>query len=379
MNLHRYRGPDFSKTWAEMELSLKDLKNRMERDLTRERPGTIAHRVMSDTISDLDFLLSIPDETKMIVVLDRASGFFSLVLVALSYFAYSEKKGFKTTVHWGDECLYCTKGNGSEGENIWNNFFQPLATPSPIHRFPDGDLESKSKGGDFPGDGVLVARRNPAMLLSPGRIDEYNRGFLAGIVRKHFTPIPGISAVVHSFASRYFAGHHVIGVHVRGNEHDGELGYFRLRRRPLQSYFDAVSRAGDLGEARIFLATDQQDIVQAFRERYGQRLLLSAARRVNRGESLHGAVGGHDVGVDVLIECLLLSRCNHLVHGISNVSTAACYFNALLPHACVYETEWWRARIAYETVLAWCTLVHSMRVVKARLHRILSRRIFGRA
>lgn len=43
-----------------------------------------------------------------------------------------------------------------------------------------------------------------------------------------------------------------------------------------------------------------------------------------------------EMGEDVLVETMLLSRCNHFVHTISNVSTAALFFNPDLEHTMMY-------------------------------------------
>ncbi len=364
MNLHHYHAPSFSRPWGALEGEFRELAADLEADARGERPGTPGHVVLTETAADVRALLAIPDGTRHLVVCDRPSGFFSLVLITLAYLALSEKLGFTVGAHWGPRCLYAPAARDGKSVNAWDLFFDPLPLPADI------DLASAPREQLLP-DSVWITHRNPAMVLSPGRIDSLNRARFGDLLRRHIRPRAEILDHVEQFVCDHFNGRHVIGVHARGNEHDGELAYFRLKRRPLETYFDAVDRAARGNDHAVFLATDQRDILQAFKDRYGRRLVTCEARRCEPGSSLHNTVGGPQVGLDVLTECLLLSRTQHLVHGISNVSTAACYFNPSLPHTGIYEWKRFSSRLAYECAHHWGGLLHGGRTVKARLYRAL--------
>ena len=66
--------------------------------------------------------------------------------------------------------------------------------------------------------------------------------------------------------------------------------------------------------AEFFLATDQQQYVDQMRSRYGKRLLvLDAIRSTNSTNPFHVSDGkGFLKGKEVLMDCLLLSQCDHL-------------------------------------------------------------------
>src|SRR5207247_4829761 len=80
----------------------------------------------------------------------------------------------------------------------------------------------------------------------------------------------------------------------------------------------------------IFCATDAEEVLEALRARYGARLVHYPARRLSAAVEhvgLHWASAEHydkaQLGEEVVIECSLLSGCDFLLHGSSNVSLSA--------------------------------------------------------
>lgn len=370
MNLHRYRAPYLGQPRHALENSYRMLARQLARDHAREPIGSESELILRETHQDLRAHLDIPPEARALVILDRPSGLFSLVLIVLSYLALAEKRHLAIQVHFGPRCLYAAP-DASPDDNAWAHFFEPLPFPAALparatlEKYCDTD-------SPLPGSHIYVTRRPPALILSPGRIDEHNRNHLSALLRRHIRPLPHIRKIVETFAARHeFSRCPVIGVHVRGNEHDAELGYFRLARRPLSDTHAAIARQlSRLPEARIFLATDQAAIIGAFRARYGERLItFDAQRAAAPGASLHLHKGGPQIGAEVLIETLLLSRTAHLVHGISNVSSAACYFNPSLPHTGIYEQHRLASRLAYELRGLRARTRHNLRLLKLRLAR----------
>lgn len=365
MNLHNFQGVDFTGSWEAIERQLRATGEQLAISLRREKPDTPAHRVLRTTLEDLQALLVIPSATRELVIRERRTGFFSLSLIAIAYMALAEKRGLRLAIHWGPDCLYRDETDRRDA-NSWNTFFEPLPETLPS---PETEPMEQLLAGNR-----WMTARNPAMLLSPGRIDEGNRVHFGRLIARRMQPRAEIRERVETFAQKHFNGAPVVGVHVRGNEHDGELAYFRLARQPLDAYFAAIDRAAGRS-ARIFLATDQHDVLSAFQERYGSRLIIFEARRCEVGSALHhgNGGGGRQVGVDVLCDCLLLSRCTHLVHGISNVSTAACYFNPALEHTNIYDLHRRAARARFECQTLRSTAWHQARTWKADGHRVLKR------
>ncbi len=87
----------------------------------------------------------------------------------------------------------------------------------------------------------------------------------------------------------------------------------------------------------MLIATDTEASLGYFLDRYGDRCLYYPSRRSTGDSSPHMEFGGAEIGEEILIEGLLLSRTDFLVHGISNVAFAALAFNPDLPHVDIYQ------------------------------------------
>jgi len=122
-----------------------------------------------------------------------------------------------------------------------------------------------------------------------------------------------------------------IGVHVRHPEHSHEcphdiptLEVFVSRTRKLLGRDDA---------ARVVLATDVREAVDAFGEEFRGRLLVQpevARAPVADNQYSLGAPAGLPLGEQALIDALLLARCDQLLHTTSNLATAVGYMNPRL-------------------------------------------------
>lgn len=81
--------------------------------------------------------------------------------------------------------------------------------------------------------------------------------------------------------------------------------------------------------AQIFVATDQQQYLDQFKSRFGKQVITSDAMRTSGQEPLFRINEGSKFkrGLEVMMDCLILSRCNCLIKGWSNVSETAICFN----------------------------------------------------
>lgn len=85
---------------------------------------------------------------------------------------------------------------------------------------------------------------------------------------------------------------------------------------------------------KIFLCTDETMILEKMRARYGEKIVCTDAYRSSDAQSIHK---GHRneprenhhylAGKEVLIDALILSDCDYLICGYSNVAYAAIVLN----------------------------------------------------
>jgi len=259
------------------------------------------------------------------------------------------------------------RNNHSSRDNVWEYYFEPVSEYS-IEMFPHVEffkyckLSVKNKNnqcvevsskfqsnfgpdncwtGNLTGDGIY----NPSLK---------NRVFINQIINKYIKVKHSIQNEIDSFYDRHMKNRNVLGVHIRGyhkkgfEEHTAGQG-----RNPLKNFAKKIEQYIDENtDCKILLATDYDHNFRFIKKRFGKKIISYNAQRstekglfsltqkqtrvrLRRGKPL----GGPKWGSDVLIECLLLSRCKYLLRGCSSVSAAAIYFNKNLNNFFVPQYE----------------------------------------
>lgn len=248
------------------------------------------------------------------------SGFFSNLNCVLSHLRFSlGRHGIAAIiVDWrgGADRSNFPYGTPADG-NLWPNFFEPLA----FERAP-GDLIETSLFAHR----AMTARPAYAMYkLNPTWRQAYGRLF-----RRHIHVNPKIQARAEAIHDAAMAGHYRVGVHCRHPLHDSEC----LHRTPsLHRYIAAVRALLPADRSWVvFLAADYEPAVAAFRWAFGDRLVIQpGVRRARTADDEQIHHGNPDpaieLGEQVLIDALLLARCDAFVHVTSNLATAVGYMN----------------------------------------------------
>lgn len=278
------------------------------------------------------------------------AGFFAYVNFALNQLVYAEKNGLHPVVYFGPSSEDGPNAfhDASRGQNMWDYYFQPVAD------LTYDDLQARLDAPDdplSPGDLVRLSnkelwdvhcREADSIFPYPHSIhvDSYRddpqwydkqRSRAQKLVRRYVRVKPHVLSKVDAFEQEHFRGHTVLGIHLRGTDKGTARGPIELMRivEP-KEYFphidDYLRKSGD---CKIFVATDQVQFVDTIRKRYGSRVMSYESMRTtgarNPFEYMDGL--GYRKGEDVLIDCLLLSRCNYLLKCTSAVGEFAMYFN----------------------------------------------------
>jgi hypothetical protein len=161
----------------------------------------------------------------------------------------------------------------------------------------------------------------------------FNRDSIAQLVEKYIKVKPYIAAKVQAFVKGNFGSGFVVGVHYRGTDKSEEaikVPYERVVEEILK-----LTQALGLNEYKIFLATDEQAMIDFLQAQFPGRVTFNPnAERSDDGNPLH--LGGTDsspseIGEQALIDCLLLSKTNALIRTSSNLSRWSTYFNPKIP------------------------------------------------
>ena len=118
------------------------------------------------------------------------------------------------------------------------------------------------------------------------------------------------------------AGRPWVAVHARGSDKIYESPELHQTN---SAYWGFVDRIVELNPSiGIFLLTDSIDLHEAYRQRYGDRLVATTALRTSTDVGIHlQGHSGYDLGVEVIVDVLLATRCNYFVgNKESNVSMA---------------------------------------------------------
>lgn len=169
---------------------------------------------------------------------------------------------------------------------------------------------------------------------------------------KHFHLRGHIQAAIDLFVYENFNGHHVIGAHVRHPSHGIEQPGRSVPTVDLYiSHIIKEIQENQGKSIRIFLATDQETIVDRFRELFGDMLVvrndarrttkvqdsafsnLSTNEKMREGHQIQHLMSADEEkwsvenAKDVIIDTHLLASCNTFFHITSNIATAVAYIN----------------------------------------------------
>ena len=229
--------------------------------------------------------------------------------------------------------------------NTWEHFFEPLDFPNaPAHERLTTEYADLS---------MTAGEAYRMYKLGDRWREDYHRAFGDHIIlRPHIT-----EKIEHIWAHHKLQDAFCVGIHYRHPIHDVEAP---RPSPPAETYARwAQSLLPPDAPGRVLLATDVQEAVEIFRDTLGERLVVTDATR----SSLEDPAAVHhapqdprlSLGEEVLVDALLLARCDLMLHGTSNVATAVGYINP-------------RVRMVYcEPVLAGLVATARMRA-SARVH-----------
>lgn len=145
----------------------------------------------------------------------------------------------------------------------------------------------------------------------------------------------GIMAKVDAFYARQMARGTVVGVHIRKGDFEGKEGI----GTSVEEFVRAVTICP--GWEYVYLATDCNKTLREMRRVYGNRLLSYDCFRADDRSGIHyrtdPALSKPRLGEEVLIDALLLSRCNWYVHGNSSMNFAVLSWNPHMEHINIFD------------------------------------------
>lgn len=278
------------------------------------------------------------------------AGFFSYVTFALNHIIYAHGHAMEPVVHFGEWSQDGPNAffDAAQGPNMWDYYFEPVGqcTYQQLERRLADDRDPLTR------ENIIRLTKDQLKLLHAHDLDsvytypygiqiplfeqqpdwyEQQRAKARPLVRDHIRVKPHIAKIVSSFVEDNFQGHPVLGIHMRGTDKGAAHSPPRLMRIvPPSEYFPRIDEyIGANDSCRIFVATDQKQFLNEIRARYGDRVISYDSIRASgwRNPFEKPAGKGYKLGEDVLVDGLLLSRCDFLLKCTSAVGEYALYFN----------------------------------------------------
>ena len=278
------------------------------------------------------------------------AGFFAYFIFALNQLLFCEKNNCLPVVHFGP-----WSGDGPNayydpkvGENVWDYYFEPPAqytyrqieemirdesnplNHNYLYSLSDEDLwylhkHNKSSIFGYPyGYYILKTRYDEKWYQRQRR--RANR-----LINKYIRIKPGILQEVNDFQNEFMSGHHVIGIHMRGTDKGAASSASKTKRMiGPEMYAREIDKYSlHHPESKLFIATDQKQYLEYMKKRYGERVICYDSIRSSDKLAPFQMKDelNYKKGKDVLIDCLLLSRCDYLLKCTSHVGETALYFN----------------------------------------------------
>jgi hypothetical protein len=261
------------------------------------------------------------------------SGFFSNMAHVLCHLSVADSLGMEPVVDFLNHVtLYNEEEEVAGTLNAWEYYFQPTSTVA-----VDQVYESRHV---FLCDGRYPAGFSANMADHPRLRKAYDR---------FIRVLPDIEQSVEEWASRF--GPRTLGVHFRGQEQNRTPGH--MLGPTERQILDVTARAvREKGFDQIFLVTEDQRYLDVFRKEFGAMVLATDSFRTD-GENAYRMSPRPQhrylLGRGVLVDALLLSRCQALVAGSSNVSEFAKLVNGGR-----FEAVWtiWNGKNSTELLVA---------------------------
>lgn len=303
------------------------------------------------------------EDAQRISVVGHDGGFFSVFNTYISHLVWNQGRPEVTSIipDWRIDRIqkyrgvdkftsfcYGTKADG----NLWLKFCYPLmevALPEELYNDPEY-LENAVMYDDYNEKNEPNLTYIHAYKLYKSDDFKNWRKWYNAFFRKHIRFREHITSQVETFKANNFDSPMIIGCHVRHPSHGIEqpgksLPTVELYQRMI------IERVAGLQDWKVFLATDQDSVVDSFEKLFGDRLIyrqdvnrvsfdhdkafkqLSTDEQNREGHQIQHIMAADQskwttqMGDEVIIDALLLSKCDVFIHVTSNIATAVSYMN----------------------------------------------------
>lgn len=295
-------------------------------------------RIGSVLFLGANLIYSFNDPLELTVTTHLGAGFFCEFLKVIDNILHFEDEHLvKVEVDWTHEFF---PYKNLPRENGWDLYFDPIETGSYDQSVSLRKIRCDSGYHELHDQlcrdtWVLYDKYLPYRLAANEKIKKYIK------IKSH------ILKKAEDFYAAHMAGCICIGVHVRfASAHNHEVPGGRAPSiNDYMAEVNALLKKHAGSAVKIFLATDSHVVVNRFRDAYAASMLtyIDAYRApgsqdpglvyentnywLSHPGEFHQKKAGYFGGESTLLDGLLLSKCDYLIHTTSNVSTFVSFMN----------------------------------------------------
>lgn len=264
-------------------------------------------------------------------------GLFSNINNAIRHIIYVNEFGENPFYIQWKSAFY----QSNSGENLWNKLFnQPFFNESSSQYDSKNIKELPQIMEKYPRYITPINRNN--LMINPIKKDYVN-----SIIQKYIQ----FDKKYIDLASKFLKNHknkYKIGLHIRGSGHlhNGTKVYRKkfkmINKIPIPEYINHLEKKIKEieGEYTIIIFTDNNFVINYFKERYDIVTYDS-----ERADNFYGEVHVHTKNKklkeklceDIIVETLIMSQCDYLIHGMSNITNFVQCYNPKLNNKNIYD------------------------------------------
>ena len=247
------------------------------------------------------------------------TGFFAMVRWTLDALYFCECFGLRPYIRFSGECLY-KDADMPPDRNVYNYYFE-----QPFSANEDSLKNAKS---------VVVydsRNRRKAEMLNGDVIYQTTEEYMdqiAKIMKKYLKFNAETQAIISEQIHKRGVHEDVLGVHIRGTDYKSNYKNHPQYISP-QIYYIYIDQAiQEYVFKKIYIATDDKEILQEFLSRYGSEMVLFSKDTIrsegNQGihtiENVERPYHKYRLGIEVICDMCSLAACGGLVSSLSQVS-----------------------------------------------------------
>jgi len=278
------------------------------------------------------------EKTYYLIYRREAETFFTNFLWVIGHLAIAEKRHYVPVVDFQNYPTKYSEADGVDGiRNAWEYYFeQPGGVDLEAIRDVDPGRIIDSKGF-FRTPHIEDQNFLPHEIAAGRERNTHHVERVRSLVQKFVRIKPHVTDKVAEFCKQYFDNDTVLGVHVRGTDMTTEPWNYMF---PIQQVVaEAEMLMNELGMTKIFICSDEARTIELFKTHFGDHCLYTDCNRSMESklpvlyDLQNGSVDANRrhnrycSGLEVLIDVLLLARCQAFLASRSGVSNAAIYLS----------------------------------------------------